>query len=145
MIRSSPAFRNEIWHDRQHLGDDADGSLAMTLPAANLTAIKKKVLKYGRHVVVMTPEELDWMNRHRGNSAPSVPCGGEKLMVFHAGFAMGDRLGTEKMVTRAFGRNGASRKHRGNYVKACAHDSYSHNVLHLFCSGILMYFTSFRY
>lgn len=50
--------KNEIWHDRQWVEDGADGSLTMTLPVADLTEIKMRVLKYGRHVEVMAPDEL---------------------------------------------------------------------------------------
>lgn len=51
-------IRSEIWHDRQQTEDLPDGGLLMSLPVANLTEIKMKVLKYGRHVMVITPEDL---------------------------------------------------------------------------------------
>jgi predicted DNA-binding transcriptional regulator YafY len=50
--------RNEIWHDPQKVEDGADGSLTLTLPVANLTEIKMKVLKYGHHVEVIKPDAL---------------------------------------------------------------------------------------
>jgi predicted DNA-binding transcriptional regulator YafY len=51
-------IQNDIWHDRQRIADQTDGGLIMTLPVANLTEIKMKVLKYGCHVEVLQPEEL---------------------------------------------------------------------------------------
>lgn len=51
-------IRNEIWFDGQQVEDCADGSLIMTLPVADLTEIKMKVLKYGRYVEVIKPEAL---------------------------------------------------------------------------------------
>ncbi len=51
-------IRNEIWHDRQEVTENPDGGLTMTLPVSNLIEIKMKVLKYGRHVKVLAPAEL---------------------------------------------------------------------------------------
>jgi predicted DNA-binding transcriptional regulator YafY len=51
-------IRNEIWHHQQEITDNADGGLTMALPVSDLTEIKMKVLKYGRHVEVLTPDEL---------------------------------------------------------------------------------------
>lgn len=50
--------RNEIWHEHQKVEDGADGSMTLRVPVANLTEIKMKVLKYGRHVEVIAPDAL---------------------------------------------------------------------------------------
>ena len=50
--------RNEIWHKRQKFEDGANGSMTLRVPVANLTEIKMKVLKYGRHVEVTAPDAL---------------------------------------------------------------------------------------
>ncbi len=51
-------IRNEFWHDRQEISENPDGGLTMRLPVSDLTEIKMKVLKYGRHVEVLSPEDL---------------------------------------------------------------------------------------
>jgi len=51
-------IRNEIWHNRQEVSENQDGGLTMILPVSDVTEIKMKVLKYGRHVEVLAPEAL---------------------------------------------------------------------------------------
>jgi predicted DNA-binding transcriptional regulator YafY len=74
--------RNEIWHERQKVEDGADGSMTLRVPVANLTEIKMKVLKYGRHVEVIAPdalrrevveEEAEMIVRNYGGSQGGMP------------------------------------------------------------------------
>ncbi|MBU0675189.1 MAG: WYL domain-containing protein [Proteobacteria bacterium] len=53
-------IREEFWHPNQNIEETPDG-LILTLPVANFTEIKMKVLKYGRHVKVLEPQELQDM------------------------------------------------------------------------------------
>jgi predicted DNA-binding transcriptional regulator YafY len=51
-------IQNEIWHSDQKISDAEDGGLVMDLPVSDLTEIRMKVLKYGRHVEVLAPDSL---------------------------------------------------------------------------------------
>lgn len=62
VLEFSPAMArivgNEFWHHDQRMEAQADGGLRLSLPVADLTEIRMKVLQYGREVEVVAPEEL---------------------------------------------------------------------------------------
>lgn len=49
---------NEFWHGDQVMEPLPDGGLRLSLPVANLTEIRMKVLQYGSEVEVVAPDEL---------------------------------------------------------------------------------------
>jgi predicted DNA-binding transcriptional regulator YafY len=49
---------SEFWHHDQRMEPRPDGVLRLSLPVADLTEIRMKVLQYGREVEVVAPEEL---------------------------------------------------------------------------------------
>ncbi len=51
-------INNEVWHADQTIEEHEDGSLTLAVPVADLTEVRMKVLKYGSHVEVLEPEEL---------------------------------------------------------------------------------------
>jgi len=62
VLRFSPAvariIRDQIWHQDQEMHEEEDGSLTLSVPIADLTEIRRHVLKYGAEVEVLAPEEL---------------------------------------------------------------------------------------
>lgn len=58
----SPAMarivRSEFWHRDQTMETIANGGLRLSLPVADLTEIRMKVLQYGREVAVIAPAAL---------------------------------------------------------------------------------------
>ncbi|MEW6428629.1 MAG: WYL domain-containing protein [Thermodesulfobacteriota bacterium] len=61
-IRFTPRMarwiREQVWHPDQTMATDDDGSLILTVPAADLREIRMKVLQFGAEAEVVTPEEL---------------------------------------------------------------------------------------
>jgi len=51
-------IKNEIWHPRQQLEQQNDGSLKMRLPVTDFREIKMKILQYGADVSVIAPDAL---------------------------------------------------------------------------------------
>jgi len=72
--------RQELWHREQEMTFHADGSLDLTLPVADLTEIKMKVLKYGRHVEVVGPDELRRLIQAEAEEVARVYAGPEKTI-----------------------------------------------------------------
>lgn len=62
VLRFSPKIarliREQCWHPKQVMQDEADGSLLLTLPVADLTEIQMKALQFGSQVEVIAPPEL---------------------------------------------------------------------------------------
>lgn len=62
VLHFSPAMarfvENEFWHRDQVMAPLSDGGLRLSLPVADLTEIRMKVLQYGSQVEVIAPEEL---------------------------------------------------------------------------------------
>jgi len=62
VLRFSPAMgrilRDQIWHKDQEMRVEKDGSLILSVPIADLTEIRRHVLKYGAEVEVLEPEVL---------------------------------------------------------------------------------------
>lgn len=50
--------REQIWHPDQEMEEQADGSLVLTVPVADLREIKMKVLQFGAEARVLEPSEL---------------------------------------------------------------------------------------
>ncbi len=50
--------REQVWHPTQKIEEAEDGSLILTVPAADLREIKMKVLQFGADAEVLEPEEL---------------------------------------------------------------------------------------
>jgi predicted DNA-binding transcriptional regulator YafY len=48
----------ELWHPKQKLITQKDGSLLMELPFIDLRELSMDVLRQGRHVEVLEPPEL---------------------------------------------------------------------------------------
>lgn len=55
---SARIVRDQIWHQNQKTRDLPGGGLELTLPVADLTEIRRHVLKYGAEVEVLEPDEL---------------------------------------------------------------------------------------
>ena len=51
-------IREQHWHPKQEMAMEADGSLRLSLPMADLREIKQKVLQFGAGVEVLDPPEL---------------------------------------------------------------------------------------
>lgn len=51
-------IQEQHWHPKQEMTIEADGSLLLSLPVADLREIKSKVLQFGSGVEVITPEAL---------------------------------------------------------------------------------------
>ena len=64
-IRFSPLMakwvREQVWHPDQKREECRDGSLILTVPAADLREIKMKVMQFGAEAEVLAPEELKEM------------------------------------------------------------------------------------
>lgn len=54
----SMIVREQIWHKRQKIRTLKDGSIILNLPVANITEIKREVIKYGREVEALKPLRL---------------------------------------------------------------------------------------
>ncbi len=50
--------REQLWHPEQRMEDGGDGSLILTVPAADLREIKMKILQFGGEAEVLAPAEL---------------------------------------------------------------------------------------
>jgi len=48
----------ELWHPRQKLSPQADGSLLMQVPFTDVRELSMDILRQGRHVEVLEPQEL---------------------------------------------------------------------------------------
>jgi predicted DNA-binding transcriptional regulator YafY len=48
----------QVWHPRQKLTEDADGSLRLTFPVADFKEIKREILRYGSQIEVIYPKEM---------------------------------------------------------------------------------------
>ena len=61
-VRFSPYaarwVREQVWHPSQRMEEKTDGSLILSVPAADLREIKMKILQYGPEAEVLAPEEL---------------------------------------------------------------------------------------
>ncbi|NNF99390.1 MAG: WYL domain-containing protein [Desulfobacteraceae bacterium] len=51
-------IRQQHWHSRQEISENADGSLELTLPVCDFREIKMKILQFGADCEVIAPEEL---------------------------------------------------------------------------------------
>ncbi|ROQ89908.1 helix-turn-helix transcriptional regulator [Desulfosoma caldarium] len=62
VLRFSPniarIIRDQIWHKDQKMRMEEDGSLTLSVPIADLTEIRRHVLKYGAEVEVIEPQAL---------------------------------------------------------------------------------------
>lgn len=62
VLRFSPGVRNLVrklsWHSKQRVVEEPEGSLILTLPVADFTEIRMKILQYGHNVEVLAPPEL---------------------------------------------------------------------------------------
>ena len=47
-----------VWHPRQKIETDADGSAVLELPAESVREARRFVLAYGRHATALAPPEL---------------------------------------------------------------------------------------
>jgi predicted DNA-binding transcriptional regulator YafY len=56
-------IKYQIWHKNQELTENADGSINLVFPAANLLEVKMEILKHGADVEVLSPPELKQMIR----------------------------------------------------------------------------------
>ena len=50
--------RRELWHPKQRLLPQADGSLILEVPFTDMRELAMDVLRQGRHVTVLEPKEL---------------------------------------------------------------------------------------
>ena len=58
-------IRERIWHQSQHLSDQADGSLVFTATVAGIEEISHWVLRWGAGAQVLAPDDLrQTVNRH---------------------------------------------------------------------------------
>lgn len=51
-------IREQVWHPNQEMTENPDGTLDLTVPAADFREIKMWVLQYGADVTVLEPEAL---------------------------------------------------------------------------------------
>lgn len=62
VLRFSPErarwIREQVWHPRQEMGEEAGGGLVLSLPMADLREIKLKVMQFGAGVEVLAPDSL---------------------------------------------------------------------------------------
>lgn len=61
-LKFSPAVRpwvtEQVWHADQQQKLQADGSLCLTFPVADLREVKREILKFGSEVEVLSPAAL---------------------------------------------------------------------------------------
>ncbi len=54
----APIIQQMRWHLEQKITHETDGSLLLTIPVADFTEIRMKILQYGHQVEVISPPEL---------------------------------------------------------------------------------------
>jgi predicted DNA-binding transcriptional regulator YafY len=62
LLRFSPErarwIKEQIWHPKQKISENDDGSLDLSIPVADFREIKLRVLQYGCDIEVLEPQEL---------------------------------------------------------------------------------------
>ncbi len=70
----APWVAEQVWHEKQSVKRDEDGSLLMSFPAADLREIRREILRYGSQVEVVSPKELrDEIRQEIGNMSLLYP------------------------------------------------------------------------
>ncbi|MFH7319048.1 helix-turn-helix transcriptional regulator [Desulfurivibrio sp. D14AmB] len=84
---AAPYVAERVWHPEQTLRPLRDGGAILTLPAADLTEIRRWVLSWGSQVKVLGPEELvqairaetaATLARYHHDSQPAAPPGHDR-------------------------------------------------------------------
>ena len=57
----APFIKERIWHKKQKITENKDGSVLLELPVNSLSEIKKMVLSYGKNAIVIEPLKLKQM------------------------------------------------------------------------------------
>jgi predicted DNA-binding transcriptional regulator YafY len=56
--KTSRTVKEQIWHKRQKIKEQKDGSIILNVPVADITEIKREILKFGAEVEVLKPLRL---------------------------------------------------------------------------------------
>jgi len=55
---ASRIVKEQIWHKKQKIREQGDGSILLQVPVADITEIKREIMKYGAEVEVLKPLKL---------------------------------------------------------------------------------------
>lgn len=54
----APYIRERIWHPSQKIAQESDGSIVLTIRVADLQEVKRWLIGFGAHALVLAPDEL---------------------------------------------------------------------------------------